>query len=184
MISVINHDIREKAGLNSVQYLVQDACSQFSPTLRPTGVKALSEFLGLSTTQVSDSMKELIGLQLLAKHENGFYYPTALWYNALMSDDVEVVSKAAEMTYKVISYFNVLNGTKYQPSTSLASIKSILRQKELGFDHFQSVITHKYETWGKDEKMKEYNRPATIFSSKFFKYLDDANHYWIRKAAE
>jgi uncharacterized phage protein (TIGR02220 family) len=43
------------------------------------------------------------------------------------------------------------------------------------------VISHKHETWGVDEKMKEYNRPSTLFSSKFMRYLDEAIIYYSNK---
>jgi len=67
----------------------------------------------------------------------------------------------------------------------LQSIKTIIKQSpNITLEHFKSVIIHKKDTWGADPKMAEYNRPSTIFSGKFSKYLDDANHYWILKTKQ
>lgn len=87
----------------------------------------------------------------------------------------------AELAQKVMDYFNQVTGKNYQNTDK---IKSIIRQlPKVTFDQFQSIILHKQETWGKDEKMIPYLRPATLFGSKpkFITYLEDATNYWIEK---
>jgi uncharacterized phage protein (TIGR02220 family) len=86
-----------------------------------------------------------------------------------------------DLAQKVMDYFNEINDTHYRNADK---IRSVIRQiPKVGFDQFQSVILHKKETWGKDIKMKDYIRPATLFGSKnkFLQYLDDATNYWIQK---
>jgi uncharacterized phage protein (TIGR02220 family) len=86
-----------------------------------------------------------------------------------------------DLAQKVMDYFNEINDTHYRNADK---IRSVIRQiPKVGFDQFQSVILHKKETWGKDIKMKDYLRPATLFGSKnkFLQYLDDATNYWIQK---
>ena len=86
-----------------------------------------------------------------------------------------------DLAQQVLDYFNEVNDTRYQ---NTEKIKSIIRQMpKLTFDQFRSVILHKKETWGGDPKMEQYLRPATLFGSKnkFQNYLEDAQHYWIKK---
>jgi uncharacterized phage protein (TIGR02220 family) len=86
-----------------------------------------------------------------------------------------------DLAQKVMDYFNEVNESHYKNADK---IRSVIRQiPKVGFDQFQSVILHKKETWGKDIKMKDYIRPATLFGSKnkFLQYLDDATNYWIQK---
>ena len=183
MTTTIDHAVRENMNITSIQYIVADICAKYRPMLRPTGVKAVAEVSGFTTAQVSEAMKELISLGLLEKKENGYYYPTHKWYDAHVGELVEIENSVSSLTGEVISYFNEVNGTKNLPATSLPMIKSIIRQRpDITIQHFKSVILHKKMTWGDDEKMRDYNRPATLFSGKFFKYLDDATNYWIQKA--
>lgn len=180
MTTTIDHSVREMLGLTLAQYAVCDYCAKAQPTLAQTGIKVVSENLGLSTAQTSDSMKELIGMQLLEKKENGYYYPTLAWYESHMGEEVSVTTRAIEFASEVISLFNEINGSRFHVDPYVARVK-ILMKKGLTIDHFKSVFTHKKETWGIDPKMSEYNRPATILSTKFDRYLDDANHYWLNK---
>ena len=182
MISIIDHSVREKLNLHPVAYMVCQACANLYPTMKGTGVGYLSEQLGLPSQTVSQSMKQLIEHHLIEKKENGYYYPTMAWYLAHDGEDVDLVSPSEDLAKEVIDFFNRVNGTKYQIPNNMELVKKILKANpKLTIKHFHSVIIHKKETWGNDDKMKEYNRPSTIFSGKFLKYLDDANHYWINQ---
>lgn len=182
MITIIDHSVRGKLNLSPIAYMVCHACAQHQPLMKGTGVNYLSELLGLSSGTVTQSMKTLIEMGLLEKLVNGFYYPTFKWYSAHDGDDVVTTTVNEDLARNVMIFFNEVNDTKYQIHTNIDLIKKILRHNnKLTIDHFKSVIVHKKETWGTDEKMKEYNRPSTLFSGKFLKYLDDANHYWINK---
>lgn len=86
-----------------------------------------------------------------------------------------------DLAQKVMDYFNQVNGTHF---TQTLKIRTIITQiPKVTFEQFQSVILHKLETWGADEKMRQYIRPGTLFGSKnkFMQYLDDATNYWIQK---
>lgn len=182
MITVIDHSVRERLGISPVAYMVCHACAQHQPLMKGTGVITLSELLGLVQGTVTQSMKDLIERGLLEKVVNGFYYPTLKWYMAHDGEPVEVVTVNESLAKDVITFFNEVNATKYQLHSNIELVKKILKSNpKLTMAHFKSVIMHKKETWGDDDKMKEYNRPSTIFSGKFLKYLDDANHYWLNK---
>lgn len=182
MISIIDHSVRARLNLTPVTYMVCHACAQHQPLMKGTGVIYLSEMLGLSSGTITQAMKSLIEVGLLEKKENGYYYPSLKWYLAHDGEDVEVTTVNEDLAKEVIYFFNQVNGTKYQLPTNMELVKKIIKANpKLTIQHFHSVIIHKKETWGSDEKMKDYNRPSTIFSSKFLKYLDDANHYWINK---
>lgn len=185
MTSTIDHSIREKLGINAVQYLVAEYCAKCAPLMSPTGIKAVSESIGLSSHMVTECTKELISLSLLYKKENGYFYPTIAWYEAQMGEDIEVQSDALKLTKDVIDYFNSVNGTRYQAEPNLQSVKSIMKKlPSVTLQHFQSVISHKSETWRTDPVMALYNRPMTILGSKFIQYLEDANHYWLQKSKQ
>lgn len=89
-----------------------------------------------------------------------------------------------DLAQKVMDYFNQVNGTHYSQTLKIRTIITHIPQAT--FEQFQSVILHKKETWGNDEKMRQYIRPATLFGStqKFKTYLDDATNYWISREKE
>lgn len=152
-----------------------------------TGINIVSETLGLSKAQATEAMKMLATVtpSLLEKKENGYYYPTKDWYMAHWEKASAVQTNAHQMAADVIAKFNELNSTRYSAHTYQDAIASILKgNPKLTLDHFTSVMMHKAMTWGKDEKMEMYNRPATIFSKKFLVYLDEANIYWLNKAKD
>lgn len=182
MVNVIDHKIRSSINISVSEYIVIDTCSQMYPLMIGTGINYLSEVTGIPSGTIKQAMNSLIDRGLLEKKDNGYYYPSRKWYIALSGEPV-VANDTSENTAKhVIQFFNELNGTKYHVQSSLDLIKKIVKSNpKISIDHFESVIVHKHETWGRDEKMREYNRPSTLFSSKFIKYLDDANNYWINK---
>lgn len=184
MITTIDHSVRETLNISSVHYMIVHTCAQYFPLLKPTGVGDLSDVLGLSSRAVSVAVNDLITCSppLLEKKENGHLYPTIHWYMAHEGEEVTLTTEHDELAKEVIKVFNVINWTKYQIPTNMELVKRVLKQNpKLTLEHFKSVILHKKVTWGEDEKMKEYNRPSTIFSGKFMRYLDDANHYWIKQ---
>jgi uncharacterized phage protein (TIGR02220 family) len=113
----------------------------------------------------------LVALDMLIKYDSSYQM---LWQEIDSHQD-------EDLAQKVMDYFNEVNETHYKNADK---IRAVIRQiPKVGFDQFQSVILHKKETWGKDIKMKDYIRPATLFGSKnkFLQYLDDATNYWIQK---
>jgi uncharacterized phage protein (TIGR02220 family) len=142
--------------------------------------------LGLSTRAVSVAVDDLRTSQppLLEIAENGSFYPTNNWYTSFFEEPIEVKGLDTELAKEVVIMFNEINETKYQLPNNIELVKAIIKQSpRITKEHFKSVIIHKRNTWGIDEKMKEYNRPSTVFRSpkQFHKYLDDANMYWINQ---
>jgi uncharacterized phage protein (TIGR02220 family) len=182
MISLVDHSIRAKLNIHPITYMVCHACAQLRPLSKGTGVSYLSELLGLNSGTVTQSMKSLIESGLLEKMENGYFYPSLKWYLAHDGEAVTITTANDDIAKDVILFFNEINDTKYQLHANIDLVKKVLKANpKLTITHFKSVIVHKSKTWGADDKMKEYNRPSTLFSGKFLKYLDDANHYWINK---
>jgi uncharacterized phage protein (TIGR02220 family) len=113
----------------------------------------------------------LVALDMLIKYDSNYQ---SIWQEIDSHQD-------EDLAQKVMDYFNEVNETHYKNADK---IRAVIRQiPKVGFDQFQSVILHKKETWGRDIKMKDYLRPATLFGSKnkFLQYLDDATNYWIQK---
>lgn len=113
----------------------------------------------------------LVALDMLIKYDSNYQ---SIWQEIDSHQD-------EDLAQKVMDYFNEVNETHYKNADK---IRAVIRQiPKVGFDQFQSVILHKKETWGRDIKMKDYIRPATLFGSKnkFLQYLDDATNYWIQK---
>lgn len=113
----------------------------------------------------------LVALDMLIRYDSNYQ---SIWQEIDSHQD-------EDLAQKVMDYFNEVNQTHYKNADK---IRAVIRQiPKVGFDQFQSVILHKKETWGRDIKMKDYLRPATLFGSKnkFLQYLDDATNYWIQK---
>lgn len=111
-----------------------------------------------------------------------------LYCDPMFKDDILAMQKDIEsfqdrdLADRVMDFFNQTYGTAYRNNEK---VKAIIRNEpKATFDQFASIIQHKKETWGKDPKMQDYLRPATLFGSvnKFKTYLDDATNYWIKKA--
>lgn len=76
---------------------------------------------------------------------------------------------------EIVDYLNKVCGTSYRYTTSKTQSLINARLKEkFTISDFKLVIDHKYKEWGKDEKMKEYLRPETLFGTKFEGYLQSA----------
>lgn len=187
MTNTINQNTRKKLGISSVHYLILDVCSQYKNILRPTDAKSIADDTGLNPKAVSIAMSDLCKCEprLLEQHETGNLYPTEHWYMSHFEEVKPITTLDESIAKDVVLYFNETNETRYQVPNNAELIINIIRQNpKLTMDHFKSVIQHKKETWGNDDKMREYNRPSTLFknSNKFLRYLDDANIYWTTKA--
>ncbi|MFD2118156.1 conserved phage C-terminal domain-containing protein [Paenibacillus yanchengensis] len=77
--------------------------------------------------------------------------------------------------YIVVQYLNEKAGKKFSPETS-ETIKRINARFAEGFtvEDFKVVIDNKVRDWLHDPRMRNYLRPATLFSpSKFEGYLNE-----------
>lgn len=185
--SFINHKVRRELKLTCSQYIVLDALYQ----LVCSSETEVSDNVGLNLSSVIEIINTLVENEFVVNGSSGFYLSqqTRKEMSGLepVKPRVKKEKKSSEISEQVINLFNNVNGTRYDPKTYSNNIDSICRQnKSLTFVNFESVIKHKHITWGQDEKMSEYNRPATIFGSyqKFMKYLDDAKVYWDKVVKE
>lgn len=188
--SFINHKVRRELKLTCSQYIVLDALYQ----LVCASELHIADNVGLNVNSVVDILNTLVDKELVIREfDNNNNYQLLEQTRKEMSGlepvkpRVKKEKKSSEISEQVINLFNNVNGTRYDPKTYSNNIDSICRQnKSLTFVNFESVIKHKHITWGQDEKMSEYNRPATIFGSyqKFMKYLDDAKVYWDKVVKE
>lgn len=80
----------------------------------------------------------------------------------------------ADETREILDYLNSKIGTSYRASSKATQRLVKVRINE-GFeiDDFKRVIDNKVASWGKDPKMSQYLRPATLFSNKFESYLNE-----------
>lgn len=74
---------------------------------------------------------------------------------------------------EIIDYLNKRLGTQYKYKSTQTQ-KLIKGRLEEGFTvaDFKTVIDKKYLEWYKDEKMRQYLRPVTLFGTKFEGYLN------------
>jgi uncharacterized phage protein (TIGR02220 family) len=77
--------------------------------------------------------------------------------------------------HQIVDYMNQKTASNFKPN-SKATKTCIKARINEGFtvEDFKAVIDHKTEQWATDEKMVEYLRPSTLFSSKFESYLNAA----------
>lgn len=82
-------------------------------------------------------------------------------------------SKYSEEIKEIVEYLNSVCGTKYR-SDSATTVRHISARLEEKYtvDDFKKVIDTKFAQWGRDQKMKEYLRPQTLFAGNFESYLN------------
>lgn len=81
--------------------------------------------------------------------------------------------KSSTVISEIIDYLNQKTGKHFRKSIANTARAINARIKE-GFtvDDFKAVIDKKVMEWGKDERMKQYLRPQTLFGTKFESYLN------------
>lgn len=79
------------------------------------------------------------------------------------------------MCSKAVDLLNALSGSSFRADTK-ATQRLIAARENEGYSlaDIEMVIRHQCELWGKDEKMRKYLRPETLFGNKFEAYLSDA----------
>jgi uncharacterized phage protein (TIGR02220 family) len=79
--------------------------------------------------------------------------------------------KFGDPAREILEFLNQKAHRKYRPTA--ANLRMIRCRLKEGFtaDECRQVIARKCREWGKDEKMKNYLRPATLFNAtKFSQY--------------
>lgn len=81
--------------------------------------------------------------------------------------------KSSTVVSEIIDYLNQKTGKHFRKSIANTTRAINARIKD-GFtiDDFKAVIDKKVIEWGKDERMKQYLRPQTLFGTKFESYLN------------
>lgn len=76
---------------------------------------------------------------------------------------------------EVVSYLNGACGTSYRPSSKKTRSSITARLRE-GFSvaDFKLVIDNRNAAWSRDQRMRQYLRPETLFGTKFEGYLNAA----------
>lgn len=88
--------------------------------------------------------------------------------------DIVEQSSTAPIPYEeIVQYLNQKTGKNFK-STSKATQRHIRARLAEGFtvSDFKQVIDKKCSDWLRDQKMKEYLRPETLFGTKFESYLN------------
>lgn len=155
----------------------------------------------MSERQIDTAFKKLIddGLVITGNY-NKVAYDRTLWYaltqkgkcilhfdgmendtlqngssgNVTPIPNINTGVKPNEKPYKIIvAYLNEKAKTNYK-AKSKATQGHINARLAEGFtvDDFKTVIDKKCADWLKDEKMREYLRPSTLFGTKFEQYLN------------
>ena len=94
--------------------------------------------------------------------------------NTSNKKDIVEQSSTAPIPYEeIVQYLNQKTGKNFK-STSKATQRHIKARFTDGFvlDDFKQVIDKKCSDWLRDQKMKEYLRPETLFGTKFESYLN------------
>lgn len=117
--------------------------------------------------------------------------------NKSNNEDKDIISGKPDYTadvHTIIDYLNNKTQQSYRYSeSSMRHIRARLAEKFTVTD-CKKVIDTKTEEWGKDDKMRKYLRPETLFGGKFENYLnqkaegeeviDEEQMYWRNKMKE
>ena len=81
--------------------------------------------------------------------------------------------KSSTVISEIIDYLNQKTGKHFRKNIA-NTVRAINARVKEGFtvDDFKLVIDKKVIEWGKDERMKQYLRPQTLFGTKFESYLN------------
>lgn len=74
----------------------------------------------------------------------------------------------------IVAHLNEKSGKQFKNTTKATRSAIRARWNEgFRFDDFKRVIDNKCDKWASDEKMVDYLRPQTLFSTKFEAYLNE-----------
>ena len=91
----------------------------------------------------------------------------------LSNGSIPVKQRLNDGVSEIINYLNEKTKKHFRPD--MAETKSLIRarmKEGYVFEDFKSVIDNQTEKWLPDDKMRDYLRPRTLFSSKFESYLN------------
>lgn len=87
----------------------------------------------------------------------------------------------SEWIKEIIDYLNQKTGKHFTyDSDAIRRFMKARYQEGYSVQDAKVVILHKCETWGKDDKMREYIRPSTLFRATHFpEYLAEARKWYL-----
>ena len=98
-------------------------------------------------------------------------------YEKLKQIDAEIKASKLKIVSEVIDYLNTKANTSFKATTKETMQFVLARQKVDGWEleDFKLVIDFKVNDWGKDDRMKQYICPSTLFrASNAEKYMQAA----------
>jgi uncharacterized phage protein (TIGR02220 family) len=180
--AAVNFTVTKRLSITAMHYLIADIISECYKQDEPCSTERIYSLLLVSKDSTDKAIQKLVELGYI--HQNGKrFYPSELWLTETRDADAIVKKdekakfreRCTVLTEEVITYYNLINGTRKKPKTYEKLIARLLREdKKLESIHFEFVIEDKKADWGNDPKMEQYNRPETLFGNKFFIYLDQA----------
>ena len=158
----------EKKGYITIEYVYQQ------------GSKAISKRVIKCVRKIDEGIREIDnptrkteeGYSEKCEDNNTSFSNT--FNNTSNKKDIVEQSSTAPIPYEeIVQYLNQKTG-KHFKSTSKATQRHIKARFTDGFvlDDFKQVIDKKCSDWLRDQKMKEYLRPETLFGTKFESYLN------------
>jgi uncharacterized phage protein (TIGR02220 family) len=98
-------------------------------------------------------------------------------------EKAEKTAKSRDITAIVITFLNEKTGRKYEITNVVKEMVLARISEGYRVDDLLLVIAHKCRQWGKDEKMRPYLRPSTLFRrSHFGEYLAEAKEAMEKEA--
>ena len=91
-------------------------------------------------------------------------------------------SPQAETIADIIEHLNRTTGSKFQPVGANEKLISARLKEGLSVQTLKAIATKKHAEWGKDAKMAQYLRPATLYGAE--KCHQYAGQLGIESAAE
>ena len=158
----------EKKGYITIEYVYQQ------------GSKAISKRVIKCVRKIDEGIREIDnptrkteeGYSEKCEDNNTSFSNT--FNNTSNKKDIVEQSSTAPIPYEeIVQYLNQKTGKNFK-STSKATQRHIKARFTDGFvlDDFKQVIDKKCSDWLRDQKMKEYLRPETLFGAKFESYLN------------
>ena len=174
MNTLIDHTVRKRLGLTVHEYVVMDCYILY----RGSGndITKFQDFCshetGIPRAAVKKAMNALTTAGYIGNRDG-----ITSWFKAVLgSTDVsEVPRRYKTLADEAIAYMNRATSSSFSPSTYYDLFSRIDREIP-GVEpaHFRMVVDHRVSLWANDEAMVKYLRPATIFGSRFKRYLDEA----------
>ena len=156
-----------------------EGLSQDGEGLSQDGEPIPSLTISLTSPDLSPSEKKIKKEleQLKKEYKDLPDFNTQEAYEKLKQIDAEIKSSKLKIVSEVIDYLNTQAKTSFKATTKETMQFVLARQKVDGWEleDFKLVIDFKIHDWGKDDRMKQYICPSTLFrASNAEKYMQAA----------